>query len=87
MAAFRPIPVNCCALATTLQVCIIMCMNSREVIRALENAGWVHVATRGDHWQFKHPTRSGRVTVPHPKRDFPIGTLRSIEKQSGVKLR
>ncbi|HQT84965.1 MAG: addiction module toxin, HicA family [Acidiphilium sp. 37-64-53] len=59
----------------------------REVIRAIEDAGWVHAATRGDHWQFKHPARPGRVTVPHPKRDFPIGALRSIEKQSGVKLR
>ncbi len=62
-------------------------MNSRDVIRALEEAVWEHVATKGDHWQFKHPVRPGRVTVPHPKRDLPIGPLRSIEKQSGVKLR
>ena len=62
-------------------------MNSRAIIRALEQAGWTHVATKGDHWQFKHPARPGRVTVPHPKRDLPIGTLRSIEKQAGVKLR
>jgi predicted RNA binding protein YcfA (HicA-like mRNA interferase family) len=62
-------------------------MNSRDIIRAITAAGWEHVATKGDHWQFKHPTEPGRVTVPHPKRDLPIGTLRSIEKQSGVKLR
>ncbi len=62
-------------------------MNSRDVIRAIENAGWAHVVTKGDHWQFKHSTRPGRVTVPNPKRDLPIGTVRSIEKQSGVKLR
>ncbi len=62
-------------------------MNSRTIIRAIEAAGWTLVATRGDHHQFKHPTLPGRVTVPHPKRDLPIGTLRSIEKQSGVKLR
>ncbi len=43
--------------------------------------------TSGDHWQFKHPTQTGRVTVPHPKRDMPIGTLKSIEKQPGLKLR
>ena len=61
-------------------------MNSREIIRRLEQDGWARVATKGDHW-FKHPTRPGRVTVPHPKRDLPTGTLRSIEKQSGVKLR
>jgi predicted RNA binding protein YcfA (HicA-like mRNA interferase family) len=42
---------------------------------------------KGDHWQFKHPTLAGRVTVPHPKRDLPIGTVRSIEKQVRVKFR
>ena len=62
-------------------------MNSRDIIGAIKAAGWTHVATKGDHWQFKHPTLPGRVTVTHPKRDLPIGTLRSIEKQAGVKLR
>lgn len=62
-------------------------MNSRHIIREIEKAGWQHVATKGDYWQFKHPTLPGRVTVPHPKRDLPIGTLKSIEKQSGLKLR
>lgn len=62
-------------------------MNSRDLIRAIETAGWENVATKGDHRQFTHPSRPGRVTVPHPKRDLPIGTLRSIERPSGVKLR
>jgi len=62
-------------------------VNSRDVIRALIEAGWVHVATKGDHWQFKHPDRPGRVTVPHPKRDLPRGTLGSIERQAGLVLR
>ncbi|ENZ81367.1 MULTISPECIES: type II toxin-antitoxin system HicA family toxin [Caulobacter] len=62
-------------------------MNSREVISALEADGWVEVARRGSHAQFKHPTKPGRVTVPHPKRDLPLGTLRSIERQSGLILR
>jgi predicted RNA binding protein YcfA (HicA-like mRNA interferase family) len=62
-------------------------MNSRAVIAALEAAGWQRIAQRGSHVQFKHPSRPGRVTVPHPKRDIPIGTLKSIKKQSGIKLR
>jgi predicted RNA binding protein YcfA (HicA-like mRNA interferase family) len=62
-------------------------MDSRQIIRALDAAGWRQVATKGSHCQFKHPTRPGRVTLPHPKRDVPVGTLRSIEKQSGVRLR
>ena len=62
-------------------------MDSRRIIKAIETDGWTHVATKGDHWQFKHAAKPGRVTIPHPTRDLPIGTLRSIEKQSGVKLR
>ncbi|MGB6177207.1 MAG: type II toxin-antitoxin system HicA family toxin [Methylocella sp.] len=62
-------------------------MNSREVIRALEAGGWFKIAQKGSHVQFKHPARSGRVTVPHPSREIASGTLRSIEKQSGLPLR
>lgn len=59
-------------------------MNSREVIRRLEADGWYRVGQRGSHVQFKHPTKPGRVTVPHPEKDIPAKTLRSIERQSGV---
>lgn len=62
-------------------------MRSRDVISALERAGWVEVAQKGSHKQFKHPARPGRVTVPHPERHLPVGTLKSIERQSGLKLR
>lgn len=49
--------------------------------------GWYEVAHVGSHKQFKHPTKPGRVTVPYPSRDIPIGTLRSIERQAGIRLR
>jgi predicted RNA binding protein YcfA (HicA-like mRNA interferase family) len=62
-------------------------MDSREVIRVLKADGWREVAREGSHAQFKHPSKPGRVTVPHPKRDIPIKTLKSIERQSGLKLR
>ncbi len=61
--------------------------HSRLVIVALKADGWFRVAQKGDHVQFKQPEKPGRVTVPHPNRDLPIGTLKSIEKQSGLKLR
>lgn len=57
------------------------------MIKALEAGGWFEVAQRGSHRQFKHPVRPGRVTVPHPRRDMPVGTLKSIERQAGLKLR
>jgi predicted RNA binding protein YcfA (HicA-like mRNA interferase family) len=62
-------------------------MNSRDVISALRADGWQEVAQKGSHVQFKHSTKPGRVTVVHPERDIPKGTLRSIERQAGLRLR
>lgn len=42
--------------------------------------------TRGSHRQFKHPTKSGTVTVAgKPGLDVPPETLNSIYKQAGLK--
>jgi predicted RNA binding protein YcfA (HicA-like mRNA interferase family) len=60
-------------------------MKSTDVIKKLERDGWQQVAVRGSHHQFKHPTKPGRVTVPHPKKDLPAGTVNSILKQAGLK--
>jgi predicted RNA binding protein YcfA (HicA-like mRNA interferase family) len=62
-------------------------MDSRKIIAALKADGWHQVSQAGSHVQLKHETKRGRVTVPHPKRDMPIGTLKSIEKQAGIRLR
>lgn len=62
-------------------------MDSRSIIAALKREGWELVASKGSHLQFKHPSKPGRVTVPHPKKDVPIGTLRSIEQQADMKFR
>jgi predicted RNA binding protein YcfA (HicA-like mRNA interferase family) len=62
-------------------------MDSREIIQRLKDDGWFEVAQAGSHKQFKHATKPGRITVPSPRKDVPIGTLRSIEKQAGIKLR
>ncbi|RQP04189.1 MULTISPECIES: type II toxin-antitoxin system HicA family toxin [unclassified Paracoccus (in: a-proteobacteria)] len=57
--------------------------NSRKLIKMLEADGWVRVAVKGDHWQFKHPEKPGRVTVPHPNKDIKPGTVMSIYRQAG----
>lgn len=60
-------------------------MKVREVIELLEKNGWVQVAQRGSHRQFKHPTQPGKVTVPGKlSEDLPAGTLRSILRQAGL---
>lgn len=62
-------------------------MDSREVMRILKEAGWQQVSVTGSHYHFTHPDKPGKATVPHPKKDLPLGTLKSIERQTGVKLR
>jgi predicted RNA binding protein YcfA (HicA-like mRNA interferase family) len=61
-------------------------VRSREVIRKLEAHGWYEVRQTGSHRQFRHTARPGLVTVPHPKKELPIGTLKSISRASGVPL-
>ncbi len=68
-------------------MCIDTHVRSREIITAIEADGWFEVGRKGSHVQFRHPAKAGRVTVPHPRTDLPLGTLRSIEKQAGLKLR
>lgn len=60
-------------------------LDSRKVIKAIEKDGWYLVRVTGDHHHFKHPVKSGIVTIPHPRKDIPKGTLNSIWKQAGLK--
>ncbi len=60
-------------------------MDSRSLIQRLLQDGWRHVGTHGSHWHFKHLTKPGKVTVPHPKKDLPLKTVRSVLKQAGLK--
>jgi predicted RNA binding protein YcfA (HicA-like mRNA interferase family) len=61
-------------------------MRSRDVIKKLKADGWSEARQTGSHKQFRHPTKPGTVTVPHPKAELAKGTLKSISKQSGVPL-
>ena len=61
-------------------------MKVADVLRMLNDDGWLVVATRGSHRQFKHPSKPGRVTVPgKPSDDLAPGTLNSVLKQAGLK--
>jgi predicted RNA binding protein YcfA (HicA-like mRNA interferase family) len=62
-------------------------MKVREVIRLIEDDGWLHIATRVSHRQFKHPTKPGRVTIAgKPSDDLARGTERSIMRQAGLEV-
>lgn len=60
-------------------------LRPREVLRALERAGfWVHRQT-GSHLTLKHATDpTKRVTVPFHARELPRWLLGSILKQAGL---
>ncbi len=60
-------------------------MKSAEVIKLLKADGWYVFNICGSHHQFKHPSKPGKVTVPHPKSDIPVGTAKSIFKQAGLR--
>lgn len=59
-------------------------MKSADLIRELQDAGWVVDRVRGSHHVLKHPGRSGHITVPHPKKDLGIGLVRAIRKAAGL---
>src|ERR1035437_300351 len=57
----------------------------RDVIKALEQAGWRHVRTTGDRRVFRGP--GGRITVVSGRLgdDVRLGTHRAILRQTGIK--
>lgn len=59
---------------------------ARDIIREVEADGWVLDHMTGSHRIFKHPTKTGTVTIPgHLNRDLAPGTVNSIRKQAGIK--
>jgi predicted RNA binding protein YcfA (HicA-like mRNA interferase family) len=59
-------------------------MTPKEITKRLKADGWtVKRKGPGDHVQYVHPTKPGKVTIDMGVRDIPIGTLRSIFRQAG----
>lgn len=59
-------------------------MKSRELIKEIQADGWYLARVTGSHHHFKHDSKLGIVTIPHPKKDLPKGTIKSILKQAGL---
>ena len=59
-------------------------LKPREVIKALERAGFVFIRQKGSHRIYVK--RSVGITVPFHNKDLKIGTLRHIIKQSGLEI-
>ncbi len=60
-------------------------MNSAELIKQMERAGWVLRGVKGSHHIFTHPERPGHLSVPHPRKDLGVGLAHKLLKQAGLK--
>jgi len=60
-------------------------MNSKDLIRELQQHGWFVSRVRGSHHVFRHPERSGHVSVPHPRKDLGVGLVKQIRRAAGLK--
>jgi len=59
-------------------------VQSRLLIKELEEAGWRLDRVTGSHHLFTHPYSPFIVPVPHPKKDLPIGTVKSIRRRAAL---
>lgn len=61
-------------------------MKFREIQKKLRKDGWYLVKVTGSHYQYKHPTKKGKVSIPfHGDKDFKLRTANSILEQAGLK--
>ncbi len=58
--------------------------SSSDIIKLLEQAGFVLDRVKGSHHIYFNPENKKRAVVPHPKKDLPFGTAKSILKQAGI---
>jgi len=58
--------------------------SSKEIIGEIEAEGWFFIKAEGSHYHFKHLTKPGKVSVPHPKKEVHPKTYKSILRQAGL---
>lgn len=63
-------------------------MNFRQVEKILQEDGWTRKNIEGSHYQYVHPVKKAKVTVPrHGSKDIDIKTLKSIFKQAEIRIK
>jgi len=60
-------------------------MNSKDLIKQLEAAGWILRGVKRSHHIYMHPERGGHICVPHPKKDLSLGLIQKLLKQAALK--
>ena len=60
-------------------------MKFQEIERIILKDGWKHKTTKGSHYQYTHPSKPGKVTIPYHSGDIAPVIIKSILKQAGLK--
>nr|WP_203558435.1 type II toxin-antitoxin system HicA family toxin [Bacteroides sp. 519] len=59
----------------------------KAILKSLKDDGWYLAHQKGSHRQYKHPDKTGKVTVNGKGSDDITGDLlKSIESQSGLEF-
>ena len=58
-------------------------LSRKQLLKILKEDGWYHVGGKGDHLNFKHPMKKGKVTVPC--RRITKNVELSILRQAGLR--
>ena len=59
--------------------------SSKEMAKLIEKNGWYLVKIEGSHYQYKHPNKEGKITIPMHSKDLKKGLANCILKQAGLK--
>lgn len=63
-----------------------MPLKVREVVRLLQQNGWIELRSKGSHRHFKHPANPALITVPGVDgKELAPGTLNAILRTAGLK--
>lgn len=68
-----------------MQINMSKSYSSSELIAILVEDGWTLYGIEGSHHRFKHDKKRGKVTLKHPQKDVPKGTMRAVLKQAGLR--
>ncbi len=56
--------------------------SSKKVVDVLTKHGFLFVSQRGSHQKYTNGINT--VIIPAPRKEIPVGTLRSISRQAGI---
>lgn len=59
-------------------------MRFREIEKIIIADGWMYKDTKGSHYQYTHPIKSGKVTIPNHPGDIAPQIIKQILKQAGI---